>query len=92
MNSKLGPSPPPPRFHDKKRKYNTLQYEHICMKTSHEDSMEKDHKNTGNLDTINRSATNESKEGAGQRTSQPGAKNWNDWFGWVEVRLPVKGG
>ena len=32
------------------------------MKTSHEDSMEKVIKNTGNLDTINISATNESKE------------------------------
>ena len=38
------------------------------MKTSHEDSMEKSHKKktTGNLDTINISATNESKESAVQ--------------------------
>ena len=48
--------------------------------------------NTGNLDTINRSATNESKEGDIQRCSQYGTKNWNDWFGCVEARLPVKGG
>ena len=69
MNRKLSPSPPPPphpRFHGKKRKDNTLKYKQICMKTSHEDSMEKVIKNTGNLNTINNSATNESKEGAVQ--------------------------
>ena len=73
MNRKLSPFPPPPRFHDKKRKENTFKYEQICMKTSHEDSMEKVIKNTGNLDTINNSATNESKEGAVQsyRTARP---------------------
>ena len=58
----------------------------------HENSMEKVIINTGNLDTINREATNESKEGDVQRCSRYGAKNWNDWFGCVEARLPVKGG
>ena len=47
--------------------------------------------NTGNLDTINRQAMNESKEGNVQRCTQDGAKNWNDWFGRVEAILPVKG-
>ena len=47
-------------------------------------------KNTGNLDTINGSATNESKEAPSRGTAQHGAKNWNDWY-WVWVaHLPVE--
>ena len=38
--------------------------------------------NTGNFDTITE---------ATHRCTQCGAKNWNDWFGCVEARLPVKG-
>ena len=72
MNHKLSPSllPPPthpPTFSLQKRKKNTLKYEQICMKTSHEDSMEKSHKNTGNLDS--KTFGHERKEGK-RRTEQ----------------------
>ena len=64
MNRKLSPSLPPP-VSRQKRKNITLKHEQICMKTSHED-YGKVIKNTGNLDTINISATNERKESAEQ--------------------------
>ena len=60
------------------------------MKTSHEDSMEKRViKNTGNLDNINNSATNESKESDTEMLLSWRQKM--DWLVWVWGGAPRSG-
>ena len=79
MNRKLSSLPPPPPFSlEKTYIYNTFNHtiihESMHMKTLYKTVI----KNTGNLDTINNSATNESKESDTQRCFFCGAKNWNN--------------
>ena len=60
------------------------------MKTSHEDSMEKVIKNTGNLDTINISATNKSNESA-EQINRPARRQKMEWLDWVWGGAPPSG-
>ena len=48
--------------------------------------------NTGNFDTKSKRRTHKSTKSDTGRCYSRGAKNWNDRYGCVKARLPVKGG